>query len=294
MTSSDVYRATEDLIAEIEIIRNAQDVTDDPREAEPHEDRELDHAYAKSLETMEKTARVQRRFGMIPVEVGRMPVGKVLPGDVHDSVQAVIEELRRVKRQLVIREEIRPAPFADGKTPADVYTNLGDASFLLDGLVGRPTTFNDIYMHVLQIHDEMELIAARLGIALASDPPEVEGPKEPMDIAQQILRATYKVVNLQARLGMKASGVPDATLAHVTSAEVFDAINVLLVEMVRIKVHLNVQAPHGERRETRGKQAADAFAEAQLAARNLDLLTKAAIEANQPQAQERQVKEPAP
>ena len=288
ITPDDVVRATQDLVAEIELIRKAQRIDDDPRGAASDEDRAPVYAYAKSLEVMEKTARVQRRFGMIPVEIGRMPARDVQPADIYRHVREIIEELRRVKRQLVIEEAIRPAPPAGGEAPSFVYGNLADASFLLDGLVGRPVTPNDLYIQVLQVHDEMALIAARLGVALGGDPPEVEDEKAPREIAQQILRATYKIVNLQSRLGMEASGVPDATLGEVSGAEVFDAVNVLLAELVRVKVHLNVTAPHGERREARGRKAAEVFAQAQLAARNMDLLTKAAIEASRLVAQERQ------
>ena len=276
MTLSHVYQATLDLIAEIEILRQATGVADNPGKAEPREDQAPIHAYSKSLEVMEKTARVQRRLGMIPIEVGQIPVKNITPQDVYRNVQAIIEELRRVKRQLVIKDEIQPAPFAGGKTPSLLYKNLGDASFRLDGLVGRPTTSNDVYMHVLQVHDEMEPIAAKLGVVLESDPPIVEGKKEPKEVAQQILRATYKVINLQSRLGMDASGVPNSTLVQVTPAGVFDSTNILLAEMVRVRVHLNIRLPRAERRESRNKQPKDAFAQVLLVIKNLNALTKAA------------------
>ena len=294
VTLGHVSQATRDLIAEIGIIRRSQGVAGDPREAEPGEDRAPIHAYVKALETMEKTARVQRRFGMIPVEVGRLPAREVVPADVYDTVQAVIGELRRVKRQLVIEEAIRPAPFDDGTTPSLVYASLTDASFMLDGLVGRPTSSNDLYMHVLQVNDEMALIAAHLGVALASEPPVVEDEKAPRELAQQVLRAAYKVVNLQSRLGMDASGAPDATLAEVTPADVLEAVNHLLVEMARIKLHLNVLTPHTERRVSRSKRAADVFAQILLADRNLDVVTKAAIGAGQVAARAGQDKESTP
>ena len=276
ITLSHAYQATRDMIAEIEILRQATGVSAAPRETTPRDDRAPIHAYSKSLEVMEKTARVQRRLGMIPVEVGNIPVRRIAPDDLYRSVQDIIAELRRIKRQLVIEDQIRPASFTGGTTPALLYRNLGDASFLMDGLVGRPTTSNDVYLHVLRVHDEMESIAAGLGVALESDPPVVEGEKESKEVAQQMLRATYKVINLQSRLGMDASGVPNSTLERVTPAEVFDATNILLAEIVRIKTHLNVPLPRAERRESRNKQPKDVFAEVLLVIRNLDALTRAA------------------
>ena len=275
-TLSHAYQATRDMIAEIEILRQATGVSAAPRETAPRDDRAPIHAYSKSLEVMEKTARVQRRLGMIPVEVGNIPVRRIAPDDLYRSVQDIITELRRIKRQLVIEDQIQPASFTGGTTPALLYRHLGDASFLMDGLVGRPTTSNDVYLHVLRVHDEMESIATGLGVALESDPPVVEGDKESKEVAQQMLRATYKVINLQSRLGMDASGVPNSTLERVTPAEVFDATNILLAEIVRIKTHLNAPLPRAERRESRNKQPRDVFAEVLLVIRNLDALTRAA------------------
>ena len=276
ITPSDVYRATLDMIAEIEILRKATGVAGDTREMELREDQAPIYAYAKSLEVMEKTARVQRRLGMIPVDVGSIPVKRITADDVHRSVRDVIGELRRIKRQLVVGDRIQPAPFAGGKTSSLVYKNLGDASYLLDGLVGRPTTPNDVHMHVLRVQDEMKSIATTMEAPLDSDPPVVEGAKEPRDVAQQVLRATYKVINLQARLGMDASSVPRLVLADVTPAEVFDAANILLAEVARIKVHLDVQSPRAKRPESRDARLADVFGQSLLIVRNLDVMTRAA------------------
>ena len=275
VTPSHVHQATLDLIAEIEILRRATGVADDPREAEAGEEQSATHAYAKSLEIMEKTARFQKRLGMIPVDVQRMPAGHIAQKDVSRNVRAIIEELRRVKRQLVIEDEIEPAPFAGGKAPSLVYRNLRDASLLLDGLVGRPTNSNDVYANVLRIHDEMELIAVSLKVQIERDPPPIEGARESKDVAQQVLRATYKVVNLQTRLGMDSSDLPQAAMVGATPAEALDATNILLAEMVRIRTHLNIHQPPAKPRESRNKSWSDAFARVLLIVRNLDIMTRA-------------------
>ena len=130
-----------------------------------------------------------------------------------------------------------------------VYKNLADASFLLDGLAGRPLTPNDVFLNTAYILDELELIAAKLRAPLSLDVPAVEGRKTPKDVAQQVLRASYKMVNLQTRLGMDASSVPNLTLVRVTPSEVYDATNMLLAEMTRIKHHLDINVPRQNRAE---------------------------------------------
>lgn len=91
-----------------------------------------------------------------------------------------------------------------------------------------------------------------------------------------MLRATFKTINLETRLGMDASGVPNLTLVRVTPAEVYEATNVLLAEMVRIKAHLGINLPRQESVEARNKTPSDVFAQVLLVIRNLDILAKAA------------------
>ncbi len=279
VTPSHVFQATLDVLSEIEILRNELAVDDYPSEAELQEGRSPFHAYAKTLEVMGKVARVQRKLGMIPADSGQIPVKNIVPTDVLGVVQTILEEIRRIKGQLVIETEIEPAPFAGGKTPSLVYKNLGDASFLLDGLVGRSTTPNDVFGNVMHIHDDMDLIAAKLGASLELEPPAVGGRKRPQEVAQQMLRATYKVIGLQNRLGMEASSVPNLTLVRITPTEVYEITNILLAEMTRIKLHLDINLPHEARDEPRNKRPTDVFAQALRLVKNLDILTVAAAQA---------------
>ena len=276
VTPSHVYQAVQDLISEIHLLRDAMGVVDFPPEAEPQEDRAPVHVYAKSIEVREKISRSQRRLGMTPGKVGQIPVREIQPKDVLGSVQAAVREIHRTKDQLVIEDQITPTTFEGGKTPSVVYKALGDASFLLDGLVGRAISPSDVYTRVQHIHDELELIAAKLKVTLDLKQPVVEGRKRPQDVAQQVLRATFKTINLETRLGMDASGVPSMTLVRVTPAEVYEATGILLAEMVRIKAHLGINLPRNERRNARNKRPTDVFAQVLLVIRNLDHLAKAA------------------
>ena len=278
VTLSHVYQATSDLISEVEILRDAMGITVYPVEAEIPEDRAPVHVYAKSLEVLEKISASQKRLGMAPARIEQIPVKEIRPKDVYGSVQNCLVELRRIKDQLVIEDAISPAPFEGGKTPSAVYKHLGDASFLLDGLVGHPIDPNDVHTHIVFLHDEMELIAAKLKVALELDPPVVEGRKRMKEVAQQVLRATFKVINLQTRLGMDASGVPEITLVRVSPAEVYEATNILLAEMVRIKAHLGIQLPRTEHAPSRNKKPRDVFAQVLLLIKNLDVLARAADE----------------
>ena len=275
-TPSHVYQAVSDLVSEIELLREAMGVTDYPLEAEPAEDRSPIHVFARTLELRRKVSGAQRRLGMAPSEVGQIPLKAIEPKDVLGSVRTALAEVRRVKEQLVIEDEIEPARFEGGKTPSNVYQHMGDASFLLDGLVGRPVNISDVFGSMTSLLSDMELVATKFKVALSLDLPEVTKKKRLKDVGQQVIRSTFKLINLQTRLGMDASGVPEVSLVRVTPANLYETVNIMHAEMVRIKVHLGVKLPaQVARGVARNKRPRDLFALTLLVVRNLDVLAKA-------------------
>lgn len=303
-TPSHAYKISSDLISEIEVLRQSMGVTDFALEAEPQEDRSPIHAYAKSLEVMEQFSGVQQRLGMPRGEVGHIPIRTIQVQDVYSKVRTILAEGRRIKEQLVIEDEIRAAPLEDGKTISDVYLLLSDASYLLDGLVGRPASISDVYRNLTHVHGDLELVADELETAVEHRYPVLETDPDLKKIAQEVLRSTYKMIGLQTRLGVDASGVPQPALVRVTPAELYEAVNILQAEMVRIKAHLGVEAEHEheegelqfdleeepdldhaesdldheeeELRLPRNKRPRDLLASALLLVRNLDIVARAA------------------
>ena len=280
---ADVHRAVTELVAEIELLRGAAGVADHPPEAEPQEDRLPIHAYVKAAEVMKKVARLQTRLGVAPEPAPGMPVHAIGPQDVLAYLQLTIGELHRTKTHLGVTETIRPAA-VDGGTIATAYKGLGDASFLLDGLVGHPPSPGDVLANVLAIQDELELIAARLRADLALDLPAVDGRKKAQDVARQVLRALHKVIGLQTRLGLRPSSMPRLTLVRVTPAEALEGTNVMLAELARIKTHLDVRLPRLSRADPANGSLEEAYARTLLVIENLDLLSEAALRVEPPSA----------
>ena len=275
-TPGEVSRAVQDLIAEISVLRDELGVFDYPPQAELQEDRTPVHVYAKTLEVLSKVILTQRRFGVPEAQARQIPFKEVHSGNVLANVEYIADEITKIKTQMLIAREIESAPLVGGLSPSFVYKNLADASFLLDGLGGRPLTPNDVYRNCTHILDEMGLIATKLGVSLDLELPEAGEEKRPKEVAQQVLRATYKVINLQTALGMDASGVPSLTLVRVTPSEVFDSTNMLLAEMARIKFHLGVDERRAERPEPTGKRPSDSFALVLGIIKNLDGMSAAA------------------
>ena len=271
-----VYRGVQDLIAEIDILREEVGAHDVPPETELIEERAPVHVYVKTLEVLAKVAEAQRRLDMPAVRVGRVPVREIDAADILVNVEHARSELTRIKAHMRIERQITAAPLASGATSSTVYRSLSDASFLLDALRGGALTPDDVYRNAMSVLGEVTLIAAKLEVPMEFGPVEVEGTKQPVDVAQQLLRAIYKVINLQTRLQMDASGAPAMSLVRVTPSENHDAANILLAEVARIKLHLGIEGErNGPPDESGGRGSSEVFALVTLIVRNLDRLSEA-------------------
>ena len=282
-TLGDVHAAVRDAIAEIALLRAATGVAPAPaREgAAPREDATPAHVHARALEVLGKTARSARRLGMVAAHASRPPVTGFAPGDLHRAARAIVGELRRIKRQLVVEAAIEPAAADADATPPSLDAELAHASALLDALVGRPPSLNDVMGCVAQIHDELRAVAVGLGASLPSDAPApASAERAPAEVAQQLLRAAYKAIALQTALGMEASGVPAVALEGATPGDALEAATALLGEVLRIRAHLGVgPAPPAARPGEGDGPPGDVYAVARLAVAQLDAMMRAAGDA---------------
>ena len=234
---ADIDSVAATVLREIHVLRAELGIRDAPPEPEFHENRGPAHVYVKSIEVMTKVIVFQRRFGVPVSSVRDMPLSEPSPADVLAAVTDILAGLRAVKKQLVIESEVDEAVASAMPTLSGAYKSLADASSLLDGLTGHPLGRGDVFGNAMTVIDELNLIATKLQVVLDAETPAVDGPKRSTDVAQQLLRAVYKAVSLQGRLGMEPSAVPTLTMVRVTPTETFDMVGLLWAEMARIKWH---------------------------------------------------------
>ncbi len=274
-SSSHVYQITENIVSEIDILREAIGVYDEPTEPDPQWGKSPIHVYSKGLEVLEKISKAQRKLGMIPSEVGEIPLREVAPSDTFELAEKILLQLRSMKEQLYVDDKIEEAEFVGAKMPSQVYENLWVASYMLDGLT-PPIKAKDVYRNIRYLHEELGLIATKLGVTLDLESPKIKGRKRLRHVGQQALRALYKVRNLELRLDeMIATNVPNITLVRITPSDIYDMTNMLLAEMVRIKVHLKIELPRGDQSTPGRVKTKEVFAQMLLVVNNLQKVIKA-------------------
>lgn len=270
-TPSHVYQQTENIVAEIELLRRAMNITAAPRSPGVQVKKMPLHVYAKSLEVLEKIARLERDLGMEVVEVPQIPLKKIAPSDVFGATQNILAELRRLKTQKGIGEEITRARLVQGKTPSDVYENMWRASYMLDGLAGQIDP-NYVFRNAQYVLSELRLIASEVDIALEQIAPAPLAGKGPKDVNIEAFKDLHKTVLLERKMKLSPLRVPTFPSGKITPSDVYDTTNMLMAELVRLKIQLGIETPRGQLPVPTGKKPSDALAQLQLIGANLDRL----------------------
>jgi len=270
---SNVFRYTEIIIEEINILKRALMIDTEAYEPDYSDGKSPIHVYSKGLEVLEKVARTQKKLGITPsVKVGEIPLKIVKPADVFKLAKIILAELRRIKQNLVLHEKSKNIALVAGKVPSDVYQNFWTASYMLDLLSKQPITSNDVYRNALYIQAEIQLIGAKLKTPLSLKSPDIKVKRSSKNIAQQALLTLRKISYLQKQLNMQINPLPEISLARIHPADIYDLSNMILSELVRIKVHLKIQLPRGQRSLSNAKTSSNIFSQMLLINKNLSLI----------------------
>lgn len=271
-TPSHVFQQTEEIKAEIELIRAAMKATDYPLEPEYQLLKKPIHVYGKGLEVLEKLSKVQVKLDVSPVSVGHIPLQRIQPTQVFQLTRQIRTELQKIKAKLNISKNIEPAPFVKGKKPSHVYRNMWAASYMLDALVGAITP-SDVFRKAQVINDELEMIARHMKVAVNHlKKPKPKSGITPKQVAEQTFKNFYQLANVQSGLGMDKATIQGIELVKVRPSDVFDLANMTLAELVRIKVHLDLKTPSKEPAHVTGKKPADVLVLMELAGAKVKLL----------------------
>jgi len=275
--TAELFRMGQELIAEIELLRDALTVVDIPVEAEPLAGRGPSHLHVKAWEVMAKIRRFRHRHGFGGLPEQPPSIGEFTGGNLLPIMGGLVSELRELKSLLKVEGRIERIPSVGGRTYSMVYKQLGDASFLLDGLAGQGLTARDVFRNLAKASDLIGLIAAQTGSDLVSEPPDMPDETSATDLQVQLVLAIEKAVALQSRMGLAASRVPSLSLVRVGPSEHHDAVNILFAELLRIAFHLNIEGMTEERPVPLDRPNTDVYALALFANANLGMLGEKAL-----------------
>ena len=254
ITPSHVHQQARLLVAEVRVLRSALTADTPARDPGLQTKKSPLHVYSKSLELLEKISRTQTKLGMPPVEVGALPeVKKVTPTQVYESMQRILSELRRIKKEKGIETTVSMPEFEPGKLPSDVYEEVWRASYLMDSLAGSIDP-SSVYRNAQLLLQELAVVANATGATLPQDKPELDSRARPEDANIEAFKNLYRVAAVQRRFNMPPIHVPDFPEGDISPSDVYDTTNMLRAELHRIRLHLDVPLTPANLATQKGKK----------------------------------------
>jgi hypothetical protein len=208
---------------------------------------------------------------MEPIPTPDFEAKKFTPGDVLDSLDVIVVELRRYKDEIGAEDEITPTPLVANKTPSDVYENIWRASYLLDGVAGHLDP-NTVFRNVVAVQAEVGLIAAKLGVRIRSTALKPKPGKTPTDVNIEGFKNFHRVGRLQRLMGMDPLRPPSFPAGKVSPSDCYDTKNILIAELIRIKVELGITEKRAPISVPLDKRPPDVLAEFELVGTNLETI----------------------
>ncbi|VAW50959.1 hypothetical protein MNBD_GAMMA06-967 [hydrothermal vent metagenome] len=239
ITPSDVYQQTDNVIAEIILIRKALNVQVAGKNPGLQFNKKPLHVLTKSIELQEKIATAQEKNNVKKTSLSVLPLRKITPEDVLASALHSLDGLRKLKAGLGINEIINDAPLIAGKSPSDVYENMWRASYLMDAVSGAISP-NDVFRNTKVIQADLKFISEHLGVSPPDELPIFLEGMTPKDANIEGYKNLHRIYRLQKNLKMQLVRVSDFPVGKASPSDVYDTTNTILGELVRIKIKIGL------------------------------------------------------
>jgi hypothetical protein len=218
------------------------------------------HVYSKSLEVRTKVSRLQKKRGVAPLDLLVLPLRKITPTEVFQSVTDLNTAIDGLLTQKKLSTD-QTVTFVDGKTPSNVYEKMWSVSNLLDALSGAINP-SYVYAEVVVAVAEIELIAKKMKLSLSPVVNKKLGIT-PREVNVEGFRNMYRLAKIERRLRMKAVRVGAFPAGKIKPAQVYDTVKNMLAELVRIKLRLRIKELAPKVVLVTGKKPADVLVKMQ-------------------------------
>jgi len=274
-TPSHVYQLTEQIVREIQLIRDFREVREKGREPGLQFNKLPLHVFAKSLEIKSKLLRIEQELGLSTNPVDFVPVKKISAADVYQSMLEIVQELHQLKEHWKIQRKIEAPIFVAGKNPSDVYENAWRASYLLDGLVGAITP-SDVFRNALYVQQDLKQINQVMKVSIPQTMPEDRAERTigPKDVLIESFKNLYRVSSFERKIGIPPFIPPEFPHGKITPSQPYDVLSMLLAELARVKLHLRINSIPKVVDLPEGKTPGDVLTQIHFIGKNLESLAQ--------------------
>ncbi len=239
-TPSDVYQVTEQIVLEVQVLREHLEASDTPRIPDLQTYKTPIHVFSKSLEVLKKIAVIQQSNGLKSLPEQQIPTKKITSSDVYVQAELVLQQVLNIQAAKNISGSGVAAQLVSEKSSSHAYENLWKASFMLDELA-KKIKVTDVYNNMQEAAARINIIAKHLKINVSSERPKADKRTKSTQVLLQSYINLHKMVMLEKKLGLKPFRVPSFPKGKLTSSDAYDSVSMLIAEMSRVNTHLNIK-----------------------------------------------------
>jgi len=175
------------------------------------------------------------------VEEPKPPEGEITPQDVYRVVEAAIDRIRRVKRELGVDTKVEPAPLDPSKTPSDVFRSAVQANRQLNLLLERQFAPSDVFQQVtVGVGYASRLLESFPNAEVMPPEPKFEDGKRPADVYRRLVTCfgVIREVAERADIEMLELEIDEEQIADARPSDVYDVASLLISELAYLHARL--------------------------------------------------------
>ena len=249
-TPNDVYAKVMILKKEVEILRKKSEVKNKWPLIEEQSGKLPRHVLQKTLEVLDKINRLRRIREMGSITVPPYPSRGISPNEVFDMVERLVGEIKLFipdtkpeEEKEEEEEEEKEVKTVKKKSPNDVYRELWGISRAIDPVLGIRGLFPaDVYAKALEVLETVRFLTTSQNLSgkEIAKPPLTEG-NHPNHSLIAVNKLLSKIAVAERNLWITPVSVPEIPMRVIEPQEVFDALNIVVAELQRIKFRLGLE-----------------------------------------------------
>ncbi len=251
---NDVYSQVMILRDQVIALRKNSGVKDKFPSIKKQECKAPRHVLQKAMEVLDKINRLRRIRNMGAITVPPYPSREISPNEVYGMVRRLVGEM-----QLFLPGDKPAAPKTfSGKTPNDVYRELWGISRALDPVLGiRGLMPADVYNKSLEALETIRFLrlSQNKPYIHIKKPERTEG-NHPNHSLKMVYNLLGKIAVAERNLWIEPITLPKVSMRVIEPQEVYDALNIVIAELQRIKYRLGLER-YIKTPETQGEKTPD-------------------------------------
>ena len=270
-TPDHVYAITDHILKELLKYRRIRGIQARPRVVQKQTSLSPRHVYQKILECFEKVARIREQVGLGKLALPKHPLREITPTEVYEIAIRLDSELGLVYNTIGMKSELAEldpdlALFTD-KTPSDVFTNIWKISYLLDTVLGlEGFTPSDVFVKAKRVVDEIEIIANYVEKKFDIKMPPLKTAKQPSDVYKKTRGMIDTLEKVKYRAGLlERSRLINIEREEITPDDVINEVDVILAELVNLKVHLGISGKAQKKTKKEDKTSSHVYQQLEYA-----------------------------